>query len=454
LGVLLLRFLVGLLSGLAVWAVMEPFFPRVVTAGTEWAAAETRFILVLGAVIGASVGGLNGYFQGSTRHALRGLGLGLVFGAAGIMLGYRIGGTLAQLLFGPLALSGSNVAAVIPARMLALVPMGLFLGAAIGASSLTWRRTVQGAIGGALGAGLGAGAFDAVSLALAPMILAMRGQTAGEVGIVGRGLTAMFMGGGIALFIGIVERAMRSAWLRLSLGRNEGKEWSLDSAQNFIGRSETAHVPLFGDPGIAPIHACVVRHGKHQYAVYDNGTGATFVNGYPVQQAALTHGDRITLGQTTLDFLMKAGAAPVRGPEAYRGQAYPVGGGQAPYPAPAHPATAPGVAPMQPVQGPTTAIPAQRQVPTLVALDGPLIGQRFEVRGPMDVGRDCPSIPMSFDGSASRRHAALAPAPDGVRVQDLGSTNGTFVDGHRATSATVRPGQTVKIGATTFRLEG
>jgi hypothetical protein len=90
---------------------------------------------------------------------------------------------------------------------------------------------------------------------------------------------------------------------------------------------------------------------------------------------------------------------------------------------------------------------------TLVALDGPLLGQRFPVAGAMDVGRECPAIPMSFDTAASRKHATLSPAYNGVSVLDPGSTNGTFLNGQRVSQATASPGDMLKIGSTTFRVE-
>jgi pSer/pThr/pTyr-binding forkhead associated (FHA) protein len=89
----------------------------------------------------------------------------------------------------------------------------------------------------------------------------------------------------------------------------------------------------------------------------------------------------------------------------------------------------------------------------LVAMDGPLLGQRFVVSGPMEVGRECPGIPMSFDTGASRRHASVSPSFNGLAVADLGSTNGTFLNGQRVSQANAAPGDMVKIGSTTFRVE-
>ena len=51
------------------------------------------------------------------------------------------------------------------------------------------------------------------------------------------------------------------------------------------------------------------------------------------------------------------------------------------------------------------------------------------------VGRDpeCSALAMQLQqyGNLSRRHARLWPADDGVWIEDLGSTNGVFVNGKR-----------------------
>ena len=112
---------------------------------------------------------------------------------------------------------------------------------------------------------------------------------------------------------------------------------------------------------------------------------------------------------------------------------------------------------------PTVAVPAQggfqptmavqAGMPTLVATDGPLAGQRFPLNMPIDLGRECQQVPMGFDSSASRKHARIEPAGMFVNVSDLGSTNGTFVNGQRVTNATAKNGDIVKVGATNFRIE-
>src|SRR3954451_7705984 len=52
--------------------------------------------------------------------------------------------------------------------------------------------------------------------------------------------------------------------------------------------------------------------------------------------------------------------------------------------------------------------------------------------------------------SVSRRHAALEARAGAIRVTDLGSSNGTFVDGVRVARAQVGSGQEVRFGGAAF----
>ncbi|MEM9488209.1 MAG: sigma 54-interacting transcriptional regulator [Myxococcota bacterium] len=56
------------------------------------------------------------------------------------------------------------------------------------------------------------------------------------------------------------------------------------------------------------------------------------------------------------------------------------------------------------------------------------------------------------DPQVSRRHAELQVTDDGVRVRDLGSTNGTFWRSSRISEAVVGPGSTVRFGQTSVQV--
>ncbi len=472
-GLVALRFLVGAIAGAVCWAITEPFAPRNIE-DIRWERWEITAMLLLGALIGSSIGGLDGLNRGGKVHILRGLGLGLIFGAVGAALGHSIGGAILKGMFPVGVLFNAPLPMKIIARTMIFLPIGTLLGASIGASSLNTKKITQGAIGGFIGALIAGLMFDIVGTLLAPAQLAVQGRNAGEVGGTSRAITFVLLGALISLFIGLVERLLRSAWLRLELGRNEGREWSIDGGQTFIGRSESAHVPLFGDPNVAPVHAAIHKQNG-QYILQDGGSPlGTFVNGQRVQSCALAPGSVIQIGGFQLQFLVKNMAAPKRGPEAYPGQSYPLGGmpQQPGYPAQssqpyAQPTPMQGgpvqATQMQPMpqqipQQPTIQMGSPAATPTasgfgLVAIDGPLIGQRFAVLGPLEVGREATGIPLAFDSGVSRKHARFSPDSRGVNVQDLGSRNGTFVNGQRVQQATAPAGALIKVGVTTFRVD-
>lgn len=69
------------------------------------------------------------------------------------------------------------------------------------------------------------------------------------------------------------------------------------------------------------------------------------------------------------------------------------------------------------------------------------------------IGRreDCDfRIPL---GEVSRKHCRLLRQGDGVRVEDLGSSNGTFVNGRRVQEAELHAGDTLQIGPLAFVLQ-
>jgi adenylate cyclase len=75
-----------------------------------------------------------------------------------------------------------------------------------------------------------------------------------------------------------------------------------------------------------------------------------------------------------------------------------------------------------------------------------------QIREPLEIGRECDGI-LITDGQASRRHASLSCQGDRVVVEDLGSTNGTLLDGTPITSAVVLvPGSVIQVGDTVLQL--
>ena len=89
---------------------------------------------------------------------------------------------------------------------------------------------------------------------------------------------------------------------------------------------------------------------------------------------------------------------------------------------------------------------------SLLSADGQ---SKYDVRdgAPMLVGRAPTCDVPVFDPTVSRRHAELSLVAGGVKITDLGSANGTFVNGDRITDRTARHGDTVTFGKVVFRLQ-
>jgi pSer/pThr/pTyr-binding forkhead associated (FHA) protein len=97
------------------------------------------------------------------------------------------------------------------------------------------------------------------------------------------------------------------------------------------------------------------------------------------------------------------------------------------------------------------AAPPTRSV--LVCIGGPLNGQEFEIPPTgLVVGREGHvRVPDEF---LSRRHFEVMPDSDGaIRVRDLGSRNGTFLNTLPATNTKVHGGDEIRAGVNVFRIE-
>ncbi len=83
----------------------------------------------------------------------------------------------------------------------------------------------------------------------------------------------------------------------------------------------------------------------------------------------------------------------------------------------------------------------------LIVRSGPDAGTAVEVAGgPIVLGRQQGSDFVVRDTRASRRHAELTPADGRLRLRDLSSTHGTYVDGRRVEVALLEGGEEIRIG--------
>ncbi len=211
-------------------------------------------------------------------------------------------------------------------------------------------------------------------------------------------------------------------------GSDAGREFPV-TGTTVVGRDPAADV-VVADTEVSTRHASFVLLDGG-VAVEDQGsTNGTFVNGQRVTGShQLQAGDRVQLGATVLE---------VRG--------------LAPAPAPPQPQ-------ISQVGQQATRAKQIPMPPVLVFAAGQLAGTEMPVGEQLVVGRDpgVANVVLDQDPDISRRHASFWPAGVGLIVQDLGSTNGTLVNGHRLEQAvTLGTGDRVQVGETVIdvRLPG
>lgn len=92
------------------------------------------------------------------------------------------------------------------------------------------------------------------------------------------------------------------------------------------------------------------------------------------------------------------------------------------------------------------------EVGQLVVTRGATAGARYALTSELTrIGRHPDSDVFLDDVTVSRRHAEVARTPEGVYVlRDVGSLNGTYLDGERIEEVALREGAQVQIGK--FRL--
>lgn len=100
-------------------------------------------------------------------------------------------------------------------------------------------------------------------------------------------------------------------------------------------------------------------------------------------------------------------------------------------------------------------VTTRKAASTLHIVEGPLAGRSIPLQGePIMFGRAQDATVVLEDDYASGRHARLFPQGSRWFIEDLGSTNGTFVGDSQLTRAQpVEPGQRIRIGKTVLELK-
>jgi hypothetical protein len=149
-------------------------------------------------------------------------------------------------------------------------------------------------IGGALGGALGGLFFDPIDRFFSSSLFVGAGASR-CVGLIAVGLS-------IGIFMALVERLAREAWVRVRTGPLAGKSFILYKTPSIIGNAPQSDIYLYKDAEIDPSHAAIHRVGT-TYEIEDLGTRmGTSVGGSKIRRRRLASGDQIVIGSTILDF--------------------------------------------------------------------------------------------------------------------------------------------------------
>ena len=210
--------------------------------------------------------------------------------------------------------------------------------------------------------------------------------------------------------------------MKLVFPNGEHSQVLLNPGINRIG-SDVENAAVLNRPGILPIHCVIHITANGANLQVPSGAGPVSVNGKPVPDImGLRSGDLINIGPIAAKFLVveEARTSSLGSPEEDSG-----------------------------------ATRVRMAIPKFVlrGVSGAVFSKVFPVAGPVVIGR-APECDISVPADEmSRRHALVKPTPEGLSVEDLGSSNGTFINNKRVQQlGYMQPGDELRLDATRFIL--
>lgn len=217
----------------------------------------------------------------------------------------------------------------------------------------------------------------------------------------------------------MVQEPGAVAYLIIQQGPRAGKRIELCKDYTTIGRSR--HCDIFlEDIAVHRKQASIVWGNTGFVLRDDSGNSDSFVNGQPVQEQRLVHGDTLLFGNTELVFYAHEATQQFQQPSS-RGRELYIGKKQ------------------------------ELQTSTSARLD--LISrqglvQSFELQPHMTIGRSRDYSIFLEDLAVSRLHATIRQLPDTTyELEDHRSATGTFVNGLRISRCLLNEGDVVQIGS-------
>ena len=213
--------------------------------------------------------------------------------------------------------------------------------------------------------------------------------------------------------------------MKLVFPNGEHGQVFLNPGVNRIG-SDIGNAVVLNRPGILPVHCVIHISGTGANLQVPAGAGPVTVNGKDVPDImGLRSGDSIVIGNVQAKFAVVEESSKFGGGGNFAEAGEDSG-----------------------------ATRVRMAVPKYVlrGVSGALFSKVFPITGPVVIGRaaECDiSVPAD---EMSRRHALVKPTPDGLQVEDLGSSNGTYINNKRVQTGFLGPGDELRLDAVRFIL--
>lgn len=176
--------------------------------------------------------------------------------------------------------------------------------------------------------------------------------------------------------------------------------------------SDPKNQVVISDPGVAPLHARILKEGDALFIEDAAGKNTTSVNGTPIRQKfQLRPGDKIQLAAVELDII-----------DAREDQS---AGSQGP-----------------------------KSDWSILGMTGELKGKSIPIKDAMVFGRSSQCDIVINDAHMSRRHAEISLRQNVLRLVDLQSSNGTSVNNQKIGERVLRPGDKIQFDHVRFLVVG
>jgi pSer/pThr/pTyr-binding forkhead associated (FHA) protein len=231
-------------------------------------------------------------------------------------------------------------------------------------------------------------------------------------------------------FLSVVYKQEESSMLKLILSGAEKKEVELNQPRITVGRDSSNDIVLSA-AGVSGFHAEFHCDQGRVFLVDVGSSNGTFINGKKISgRQELKAWDKLRFESVEAELVDPEGRRPTTVSRAVTD------------------------ADLSKVAAKATQVGAAVGGWTLVGKDAPVGDKTFPLSGTLVIGREANcDIPVDSP-QISRRHAEISLSGDTATIKDLGSSNGTFVNGNKVTQAALKSGDEIKIDKIRFAVQG